>query len=385
MADTTASAAAEPTPTGTPRRHSVFHSLRVASIERLTDDAISITFDVPADLREAFRFRPGQHLSVRAEAVGDDIRRNYSICSAPSTGTLRIGVKRLPGGAFSGYATRKLLPGDVLDVMTPTGSFVVDPDPARRRHYGALAAGSGITPILSILTSALEVEPESAATLIYLNKSTLNIMFLEELEDLKNRFPDRFNLIHVLDEEQTDVDLLSGRLDEDRLRRIMTHLVLVEEIDAWYLCGPLPLTDLTRQVLLDSGVPEEAVHRELFHVGPPVDRAAIAASGPGGMGGATEADASTGSQVTVILDGRSQSFLLPTEGASVLDATLRYRRDAPYACKNAVCGTCRAKVVQGQVRMDSNFALEPNEVAAGFVLTCQAHPVTDQVTIDFDQ
>lgn len=380
MTDTSASAAAPPA--GSPRRHSVFHSLRVAAIERLTDDAVSITFDVPPELREEFRFRPGQHVSVRAEVVGDDVRRNYSICSAPSTGTLRIGVKRLPGGAFSGYATRKLLPGDSLDVMTPSGGFVVDPDPTRRRHYAALAAGSGITPILSILTSALEVEPESTATLVYLNKSTLNIMFLEELEDLKNRFPQRFNLIHVLDEEKTDVDLLSGRLDEDRLRQIMSQLVLVDRIDAWYLCGPLPLTDLTRRVLLESGVAEDAIHRELFHVGPPADRAASGAVfSPLGA----ESEESTGSHVTVILDGRSQSFLLPAEGASVLDATLRYRRDAPYACKNAVCGTCRAKVTQGEVRMDSNFALEPNEVAAGFVLTCQAHPVTDQVTLDFDQ
>ncbi len=221
-------------------------------------------------------------------------------------------------------------------------------------------------------------EPESTATLVYLNKSTLNIMFLEELEDLKNRFPARFHLVHVLDEEPLDVEILSGRLDEPRLRRIMTELVPVADIDAWYLCGPLPLTDLTREVLLDSGVPESAIHRELFHVGTPT---ATAAARPG----ASDADQGTGSRVSVILDGRTQSFVLAPDGPSVLDATLRYRADAPYACKNAVCGTCRAKVTEGQVRMDANFALEPDEVAAGFVLSCQSHPVTDRVTLDFDQ
>jgi ring-1,2-phenylacetyl-CoA epoxidase subunit PaaE len=371
MTDTAASAPATPA-----RRHSVFHPLRVASIERLTDDAVSITFDVPAELREEFRFRPGQHVSVRSAAVGDDVRRNYSICSAPSSGVVRIGVKRIPDGVFSGFATRKLLVGDVLDVMTPTGSFTVDPDPARARSYGALAAGSGITPVLSILTSVLETEPQSTATLVYLNKSTLNIMFLEELEDLKNRFPSRFHLIHVLDEEPLDVEILSGRLDEDRLRRILTELVPATEVDAWYLCGPLPLTDLTREVLLGSGVAESVIHRELFHVGTPsvAPVSAPAETAPG-----------TGSSVSVILDGRTQSFVLAPDGPSILDATLRYRADAPYACKNAVCGTCRAKVTSGRVRMDSNYALEPDEVAAGFVLTCQSHPVTDQVSLDFDR
>jgi ring-1,2-phenylacetyl-CoA epoxidase subunit PaaE len=371
MTDTTAPAASTPS-----RRHSVFHALRVAAIERLTDDAVSITFDVPQELREEFRFRPGQHISVRSPVVGDDVRRNYSICSPATGGVLRIGVKRIPEGVFSGFATRKLLVGDVLDVMTPTGGFTVDPDPTRQRAIGALAAGSGITPVLSILTSLLEAEPHSNATLIYLNKSTLNIMFLEELEDLKNRFPARFHLVHVLDEEPLDVEILSGRLDEARLRRIFAELVTATGMDAWYLCGPLPLTDLTRQVLLDEGVPESAIHRELFHVGTPAASAAVRAP--------VEVEDGTGSSVSVLLDGRTQSFVLAPDGPSILDATLRYRADAPYACKNAVCGTCRAKVTSGEVRMASNYALEPDEVAAGFVLTCQSHPVTEQVSLDFD-
>jgi ring-1,2-phenylacetyl-CoA epoxidase subunit PaaE len=360
------------------RRHSVFHQLRVASVERLTDEAVAVTFDVPPELREDFRFQAGQHVSIRSPVVGDDVRRNFSICSPATSGLLRIGVKRIPGGVFSGYVADHLRAGDVLDIMTPTGSFSTALHPGQRKRYGAIAAGSGITPVMSILSTALEVEPDSTAVLVYVNRTTLGIMFLEDLEDLKNRYPDRFQLIHVLDEEPLDVELLSGRLDAGRLGRILDLLVLPADVDEWFLCGPLPMTDVAREVLLAYGADDDHIHRELFFVGPPP---AAGSRVPA----AAETEPEAGAQVTVMLDGRSQTFVLPEDGASILDTTLRYRSDAPFACKNGVCGTCRAKVVEGQVRMDANYALEPAEVAAGYALACQSHPAADRVVLDFDQ
>lgn len=362
-----------PTVTGPVRRHAVFHPLRVATVERLTDDAVAVTFEVPDDLRAEFAFNPGQHLSVRAAALGDDVRRNYSICAPATGGPLRIGVKRIPGGAFSGFVAERLRPGDTLDVMTPTGTFSPRLDPAQAKRYVAVAAGSGITPVLSILATVLEVEPDSDAALVYVNRRTSTIMFLEELEDLKNRFPDRFQLIHVLGHEMTEVELLSGRLDVDRFDRILDTLLPVDDVDDWFLCGPLALTDTVRGALLGRGVDPENVHRELFHVGAVPRRRAVPAEVP-----------TVGASVTVILDGRSVDLTVPADGDSILDAALQVRSDAPYACKNAVCGTCRARVTQGRVEMDANYALEPDEVARGFVLTCQSHPVTDRVVVDFD-
>jgi ring-1,2-phenylacetyl-CoA epoxidase subunit PaaE len=360
------------------RRHSVFHPLRVARIERLTDDAVAVTFDVPPELREEFGFQAGQHVSIRSPVPGDDVRRNYSICAPATSGRLRIGVKRIPDGIFSTFVAERLQPGDVLDIMTPTGSFSTALHPGQRKRYGAIAAGSGITPVLSILSTALEVESGSSAVLVYVNRTTLNIMFLEDLEDLKNRYPDRFQLIHVLDEEPLDVEILSGRLDAGRLGRILDRLVGPDDVDEWFLCGPLPMTDVARQVLLAFGADDQHIHRELFFVGPPP------AAGSRAAAAATQ-EPTVGASVTVLLDGRSQTFALPEDGASILDATLRYRADAPFACKNGVCGTCRAKVVEGKVRMDANYALEPADIAAGYALACQSHPAADRVVLDFDQ
>lgn len=370
----TATPSADPVPGQ--RRHAVFHELRVASVDRLTDDAVAVTFDVPPALRDEFRFRAGQHLTVRAPQVPGDVRRNYSIC-APATGDLvRIGVKRVPDGAFSTFVTERLAAGDVLEVMTPTGTFCPDLDPTRSRRYVAVAAGSGITPVLSILATALEVEPDSTAALVLVNRRAASIMFLEELEDLKDAHPDRFQLIHVLHDEASEVELLSGRLDTERLHRILDTLLPVEDVDEWYLCGPLLLTDAVRGALLDRGVDAAHVHRELFHVGdaPAPLRPRPAATGP-----------QEGAEVTVLLDGRSTSFRLPRDGVSVLEATLAARPDAPFACKNGVCGTCRARVVEGAVEMDTNYALEPEETARGVVLTCQSHPVTDRLVVDYDR
>ncbi|HEY5879923.1 MAG TPA: 1,2-phenylacetyl-CoA epoxidase subunit PaaE [Nakamurella sp.] len=356
------------------RRHAVFHRLRVAAVQRLTEDAVAVTFDVPDRLRDEFRFDPGQHVSVRAAALGDDVRRNYSICAPATRGPLRIGVKRIPDGVFSAFVAERLQPGDTLEVMTPTGTFSPRLDPTRARRYVAVAAGSGITPVLSILATALEVEPASTAALVYANRRISTIMFLEELEDLKNRFPARFQLIHVLGHELTEVDMLSGRLDGDRFDRILDTILPVDDVDDWYLCGPLALADTVRAILLDRGVPAEHVHRELFHVGAPPRRRVVDADVP-----------ATGARVTAILDGRSIELTVPPDGDSILEATLRVRPDAPFACKNGVCGTCRARIVEGRVQMDANYALEPDEVGRGYVLTCQSHPVTDRVVLDFDR
>lgn len=358
----------------TTHRHAVFHPLRVAAVERLTEDAVAVTFDVPDHLRDEYRFTPGQHLSVKAAALGDDVRRNYSICAPATSGPLRIGVKRIPDGVFSAFVAERLQPGDTLDVMTPTGTFSTRLDPTQAKRYAAVAAGSGITPVLSILATALEVEPESTAALVYVNRRTSTIMFLEELADLKDRFPARFQLIHVLGHEMTEVELLSGRLDVERIDRILDTILPVDDVDDWFLCGPLALTDTVRGVLQDRGVSAEHVHRELFHVGTVPRRRVVPTGVP-----------ADGARVTVILDGRSIDLTVPPDGDSILDAALQVRPDAPFACKNAVCGTCRARVTEGKVAMDGNYALEPDEVARGYVLTCQAHPVTDRVVVDFDR
>ena len=269
----------------------------------------------------------------------------------------------------------RLRPGDTIEVLTPTGQFFTPLDPAQAKHYGAVAAGSGITPILSIIASALEVEPGSRATLIYANRTTGNIMFLEELEDLKNRYLGRFQLIHVLGDEWREAELLTGRLDRDRLTAILDNLVPAD-VDEWFLCGPFDLTETVSATLVGRGADPDHIHRELFHVDPLPPRRSRPPD---------DAEADGGAKVTVVLDGRGTSFTLAPGGEPILDAALRLRGDAPYACKNGVCGTCRAKLVEGKVEMAQNFALERDEVDRGYVLACQSHPISDQVTLDFDQ
>jgi ring-1,2-phenylacetyl-CoA epoxidase subunit PaaE len=356
--------------------HSVFHPLTIASIEPVTDDSVAITFDVPEHLKDDYAFSHGQHLTIRTELAGDDVRRNYSICSPVSSGVLRVAVKRLPGGAFSEHALDVLEPGDVLDVMTPSGRFFTELDPGQSRHYVCIAAGSGITPVLSIVATALETEPASAVTLLYGNRTHKSVMFLEELEDLKDRYPERFHLVHVLSREPQEVELFSGRLDADRLKRIVDTVLPVDTVDEWFLCGPFEMVSSLRSLLVAEGVPKKSVHAEVFHVEatPPVRRTpAVGETAPEG-----------GADVTITLDGRTSSFRLATDGPSVLEAALTVRADAPFACKGGVCGTCRAKVVEGTVEMDSNYALEPDEVDAGYVLTCQSHPTSDTVVVDYD-
>ena len=355
-------------------RHAEFHLLRVSEIESLTDDAVAISFDVPPELADAYEFEAGQHLTIRSPMVGDDVRRNYSICAPAGSGRLRVAVKRLSGGAFSRFVAETLEVGDELEVMTPTGRFTTRFDPAHRRHYVAVAAGSGITPVLSLLATALQVEPESRFTLLYGNRTSKSIMFLEELEDLKNTYPGRLHLVHVLSREEPDVELFGGRLDRPRLERILSSLVPVADVDAWFLCGPYEMVVGGRQLLVDLGVEKRKIHAELFFVGdvpPPPPRAAVVID-------------TTASAVTVVLDGRRTSFDLAPDGGSVLDAVLSERSDAPFACKGGVCGTCRAKIVEGEVEMTQNWALEDDELERGYVLTCQSHPRTPRVVLDYD-
>ena len=356
------------------RAHSAFHPLPVADIEQLTADAVAITFEVPDQLREAFRYAPGQHLTLRASIDGEEVRRSYSICSPPSAGRLRVAVKRLEGGVFSGHASAGLEPGDVLEVMTPAGRFGVRPDPTARKHYAAVVAGSGITPIMAVLGAVLEEEPGSRFTLIYGNRDTSSVMFLEELADYKDRYPERLHLVHVLSREPQEAELLHGRIDDAKLKAMLESLVRPEDVDEWLLCGPYAMVQQVHATLVERGVPKPDIHLELFHVEGEAPRIARRASSSGD---------DTGSEVTIRLGGRATSFAMPDEG-SILDATLAVRNDAPFACKGGVCGTCRCKVVEGEVEMARNYALEDSEIAAGFRLACQSVPTTPKVVLDFD-
>lgn len=363
----------------TVRHRARFHQLAVADIERLTDEAVAVTFAVPAELRDEYRFDAGQHLTIRADIDGEDVRQSYSICQArslaESSGTLRVAAARVPEGRMSNWLNDVVRPGDVLDVMTPLGSFTCATRPSGIRHHAALAAGSGITPVISLLSTALEEEPQSRATLLFGNRRTSSIMFLEELEDLKNRYPGRFHLVNVLSREAQDVELFHGRLDRERLERIFAALLPVESVDEWYLCGPFGMVTGAEALLKERGVDPHHIHHEIFHVDDgtePKRKVVVDDSAP------PEAT------VTVNLDGRTTVIPMPSREETILDATLRARPDAPFSCTNGVCGTCRARLVTGEVRMDRNYALEPEEVESGIVLACQSHPVTDEVTLDYD-
>ena len=347
-----------------------FHTLAVAGVERLCDDAVAVTFTVPDDLRDAFAFRPGQYLTLRTLRDGVEERRSYSIC-APAGAPPRVGVRRVPGGLFSEWLVDRVAAGEEIEVAAPSGSFTPTIEPGS--HHGLIAAGSGITPVLSIAASVLAADPDTQVTLVYGNRRTDTVMFTEELADLKNAHGPRLQLVHVLSREPTAAEINSGRLDEPRLRRLLDSVVAAEDVDQWWLCGPLGLTTAARAVLLERGVEPGRVHRELFYVDEP----------PPELVRAEQAVDGETSEVTIVLDGRSTTLTLP-RSESVLDAAQAVRADLPFACKGGVCGTCRARVTEGEVAMRRNFALEDDELAAGFVLTCQARPTTAAVTVDYD-
>ncbi|MEU7552497.1 1,2-phenylacetyl-CoA epoxidase subunit PaaE [Streptomyces sp. NPDC044571] len=366
-----------------PARHGAFHRLTVAAVDRLTDDSVALTLEVPQELRAEYRHAPGQHLTLRRSTPeGVEIRRTYSICSpAPEAGGpgpahLRVGVRLVEGGEFSTFAHKEVAAGDVLDVMVPAGRFVLEPAAAPAAgHYAAIVGGSGITPVLSIAASLLAARPDARFCLVRSDRTAASTMFLEEVADLKDRYPDRFQLVTVLSREEQEAGLPSGRLDEERLKSLLPALLPVAEVTGWFLCGPYGLVLGAEQALGALGVARTRIHEEVFHVEDATVSAPAAASA---------ASVASSGQVTARLDGRSGTWPV-RDGESLLDAVLRNRADAPYACKGGVCGTCRAFVVRGEVRMDRNFALESEETEAGFVLACQSHPVTDEVEIDFDR
>ena len=356
--------------TGGPGRTG-FHRLRVVGLDRLTDDAVAVSFGVPVGLREVFTPRPGQHVTVRAVLAGAEVRRTYSLCGEPGADVITVGVKAVPEGVFSRFALDRLAVGDTLDVAPPAGSFGVDVDPARTRHVAGVVAGSGITPVLGIARAVLAAEPGSRVTLVLGNRTARDVMFAEDLCDLRDRYGSRFRLINVLSREEQTSELLSGRIDRDRLVGIAGALLDVPDVDEWFLCGPQELVTGARDTLVDDlDVPSERVHVELFHVGPVVRRPRAA-----GAAGTTTA------QVT--LDGRRTTVEVDGAGETVLDAVLRVRADAPFACRGGVCGTCRARVVQGEVEMDVNYALEPDELARGLRLMCQSRPTTSTLQVEF--
>lgn len=346
-----------------------FHRLRVSRVDRLTDDSAALTFDVPDDARRHFAFAAGQSLMVRRFGPGLDERRSYSICS-PAGSSPRIGVREVEGGAVSGWLVREVVAGDVLEVQPPSGSF--SPDLTCRGTHVLLAAGSGITPTLSIAASVLAADGENAVTLIYGNRRSDTVMFADEIADLKDAHPTRMRVVHVLSREPQEVELFCGRLDAAKLRELIPVAVDVNEVDHWWLCGPFGMVTDAIKVLHELGVEPTRVHRELFFVGEqPTEVVHV------------DEPVGSGASVTVVMDGRRITTEIPT-GTTVLDGAQRVRPDLPFACKGGVCGTCRARVTDGAVRMRRNFALDPHEVAAGYVLTCQSDVTTEAATIDFD-
>jgi ring-1,2-phenylacetyl-CoA epoxidase subunit PaaE len=343
-----------------------FTTLRVSAVDELCDDAVAITFEAP----HGFAFQPGQSLTVRRVVDGAEARRSYSIC-APAGDRPRIGVREVAGGAVSRWLVRDIKPGDEIEALPPSGRFV--PDIRAGGRHGLVAAGSGITPVLSIAASVLR-NPASRVTLLYGNRRSDTVMFADELADLKDRYPERIAITHVLSREARDVDLFSGRLDAGKLRTLLPIVCDPKSIDHWWLCGPYGLVTDARQVLAELGVRSGRVHQELFYVEDvapaPATHAEPTPEGPA-------------SRVTVVLDGRATTVALP-QSSTILEGAQRVRPDLPFACKGGVCGTCRARVIHGDVHMRRNFALDVNETDDGFVLTCQSTPVTDEVTVDYD-
>ena len=353
-----------------------FYPLTVARVQQLTRDSVAVSFAVPPELAEAFAYREGQHLTLRAMIDGQDVRRSYSICSAVQDGSLRVAIKRTPGGVFSSWANEHLQPGHTVEVMPPMGHFHVPLAPANRRHYLAFAAGSGITPILSIVKTTLMTEPDSRFTLFYGNRASSSVIFRDELADLKDQYLARFSLTYIMSREQQDIDLFNGRITREKCRLLLQHWVRVDDIDVAFICGPEEMMHAVSDALQEAGMGKDRIKLELFAASIPAQRHVARQQHPG---------ARHQTEVTVIMDGNRASFSMERDQESILDAGLRAGIDMRYSCKGGVCSTCRCKLVEGKVDMDANYALEDYEVARGYILSCQSFPVTDQVVVDFDQ
>ena len=354
---------------------SQFYPLTVQAVKNETRDAVIIVFDVPVALQDRFRFTQGQYVTLRAVIDGEEVRRSYSICSAVQDAKLRVGVKRTPGGVFSGWILANLKPGDTLEVMPPEGRFYVRLSPVNQKHYVAFAVGSGITPIFSVVKTTLLTEANSSFTLFYGNRASGTVMFREELAELKDVFMDRFSLIHIMTREQQDVDLLNGRITGEKAERLVRQFCRIDKIDTIFLCGPEEMVREVSTHLKALGIEESRIKIELFTV-----KSAESRSGKK----VSDSAVSPACEVTLVVDGGRLQFQME-QGETILNAALGRGIDLRHSCKSGVCATCRAKLIAGQVDMDSNYALEDYEVARGFILTCQSYPVTDHVTVDFDQ
>jgi len=359
-----------------------FVSLTIEDVRRETADCVSIAFAIPPEWQPVFRFNQGQNITVRTTIGGTEIRRSYSICSSPLDKELRIAVKKVAGGLFSTFANEQLQPGQTLEVLPPTGKFYTELKPGNRKRYLAFVAGSGITPILSLIKTTLAIESGSHFTLVFGNRHRLSIIFREELEALKNRYLDRLSLHHILSREEMDIPLYQGRIDTQKCEDLSSRLIDLSSMDEIFLCGPGEMIFSLRDWLEKKGIEKKKIHFELFH---PLDSGTAVPPAQQKM----EKTVTTGAEdrislVTVRLDGINHNFNLSYDGESVLDAALFQGADLPFACKGGVCCTCRARLVEGQVEMDLNYALEADELAAGFILTCQSHPRSKKVIIDFD-
>ena len=353
-----------------------FHSLEVAELVEETAEAKSIRFHVPKELREAFRFRPGQHLTLRAEIGGEEVRRNYSLCVAPADEALKVTVKRIAGGLFSNWANDSLRPGDRIDVMEPHGSFTWDFRQDSTNHYVAFAGGSGITPIMSLIRTAMIEEPQSRFTLLYGNRDSQSVIFLEALARLKNRYMERLEIHHFLAEESEDIDLFNGMLDLAKCEAVLEALVDPAEIAAFFICGPGPMMDSAEAALKARGVGSEKIHIERFTADRP----------PEALQAQLEAmsEQARGLDMLVTLDGRKRRVPFSAEAGNILDSARLAGLPAPFACKAGVCATCRARVVSGEVEMAARYGLTDEEIAAGYVLTCQSVPKGEGLEVDYD-
>ena len=374
-----------------------FHQLAIKEVRKETADCVSVAFIIPENLKETFAFQPGQNITIRTTINNEDIRRSYSICSAPHENELRVAIKKVGGGLFSSFANSSLQAGILLEVLPPTGNFNTKPDALQTKQYLAFAAGSGITPVISIIKTILQTEPHSSFTLVYGNRSRSSIIFFEELEGLKNKFLQRFNFINILSREKTDASISFGRITADKLK-VLSKLIQYAAMDEIFICGPEEMIFCVKDFLEQQGIEKKKIHFELFTV--PGQKKSGVRSRELGVGsrelgvrsrelgvGSRELGVESGpkSKITVKLDGRSFDFNLPfNSNINILDAALKQGADLPFACKGGVCCTCKARLLEGEVEMDVHWGLEQEEIEKGYILTCQSHPKTERVSIDFD-
>lgn len=351
-----------------------FHTLTVNDVRRETEDTVSIALSIPDEFKTDYAYRPGQYLTFKLQINGEEIRRSYSLCTAPFEGEWRVAVKQVPNGAFSTFANKELKVGDQLEVMTPTGHFAVTTEKSNKKSYVFFAAGSGITPVLAMLKSILHEEPESDVTLFYGNKGFYSIIFREEIEAIKNQYMDRIRVIHILSRESLGNKVQKGRIDREKVSALYSAFLHDLEISGVYVCGPEEMIHAVKDEMATKGVDEHNIHFELFNTEKKSNEQVEEYKGP-----------DIHSTVTIIIDDEELVVPLDTKGENILDAGQKAGADLPFACKGGVCCTCKAKVLEGTVRMEVNYALEQDELDAGYILTCQAHPTSEKVVVSFDE